>query len=256
MGRAQITRERGRGAAIAGAFGVSTYRGGKRVWNAEEDRVLRTLYPDTPTARLATQLRRSRIAVYARARYLGVEKSEAYRNSPYACRLRRGGTNHPGRATQFQKGMVPHNKGLRRPGYARGRMRETQFKKGQRNGVAALRYMPVGATRLIEGYLYRKVSDIPNVPYTVNWKQEHYLLWTKARGPVPPGHRLRFKNGDKTDIRLDDLELVTPRQMMARNSVHNLPPALKSTIQLLGALNRQIRKRVNHGSQEQDRRSA
>ncbi len=110
-------KTRWRPPAIGGAFGPSRYRAGKRLWNPEEDRALRTLYPDTPTARLAHQLRRTVRALYVRARMLGVEKSAAYLASPYACHIRRGAAFHPGRATQFKPGQVPANKGVRRPGW-------------------------------------------------------------------------------------------------------------------------------------------
>ena len=120
-------------------------------------------------------------------------------------------------------------------------MRETQFKPG----VPSHRYMPIGSTRLIEGYVFRKISDVPKVPYTVNWKAEHVLIWERAHGPVPRGHALVFRNGNRTDVRLDNLECLTRRALMARNSVHNLPAPLKATIQLLGALNRQIRRRTD-----------
>ena len=39
------------------------------------------------------------------------------------------------------------------------------------------------------------------------------------------------------------------RVMMQRNSVHNLPKELAQTVQLLGALTRQIRKRAGHAQQ-------
>lgn len=228
------------------------YRAGKRLWNRADDAVLRRLYPDTPTHALAKQLRRSLTSLYVRARFLGVGKSEAYRAGPHACRLRRG--DHVGAAFRFKPGQVPPNKGLRRPGWAPGRMRETQFKPGQRNGQAARHWMPIGSTRLIEGYVYRKVSDVPNVAYTVNWKPEHVLVWTRAHGPVPDRHAIAFRNGDKADIRLDNLVCVSRRELMACNSVHNLPEPLPQVVQLLGALKRQIRRKTR--GEEQDRRSA
>jgi HNH endonuclease len=229
------------------------YRAGKRLWSAKDDARLRRLYPDTPTFKLAKDLRRSLTSVYARAAKLGIEKSAAYLAGPNACRLRRG--DHVGAAFRFTPGHVPHNKGLRRPGWAAGRMRETQYKRGQRNGLAARHWMPVGSTRLIEGYVYRKVSDVPNVPYTVNWKPDHVLVWTRAHGPVPVGHAIGFRNGDKADVRLDNLVCLSRRELMLRNSVHNLPAPLPQVVQLLGALTRQIRRKTR-GSQEQDRRSA
>ncbi len=228
--------------------GGELFRAGRRVWTTADDRAMRRAYPHVPTALLARQLRRSVTAVYARASLLGLHKSAAYLASPEACRLRRG--DHVGAPFRFQKGHVSHNKGLRRPGWFRGRMRETQFKPG----IPSWRTMPIGATRLVEGYIYRKVSDVPYVPYTVNWKAEHRLIWERAHGPIRAGHALVFRNHDKTDVRLENLEVITRRDLMARNSVHTLPKPLAQAVQLLGALNRKIRRRTRDG--EQDRRSA
>ncbi len=214
------------------------YRGGKRLWTPGEDAVLRARYANEKSETLARVLRRPLTSVYQRARALELKKSEAYLASPDACRLRRfgPGIEHPGKQTQFPKGHPPANKGLRRPGWHRGRMRETQFKAG----VPSWRLMPIGSTRLIDGYVYRKVSAVPRVPYTVNWKPEHVLVWTRANGPIPAGHAVAFKNGNREDIRLENLELLTRRALMARNSVHTLPKPLAQTVQLLGALHRQI----------------
>lgn len=223
----------------------------RRFWTAEEDERLRREYPDTPTADLARALGRTLSAVYIRAREkLGLSKSAAYLASPAACRLRRGGEDHPGRATQFKAGQTPANKGLRRPGWAPGRMAATQFKPGHRDG----RWMPIGSTRLIDGYVYRKVSDVPRVPYTVNWKPEHLLVWQAAHGPVPAGHALAFQDRDRTHVHLENLECITRGELMRRNSVHNLPAPLPQVIQLLGAINRKIRRRER--AQEQAHRPA
>jgi len=121
-------------------------------------------------------------------------------------------------------------------------MRETQFKPG----TPSWRWMPIGSTRLIDGYRYRKVSDVPKVAYTVNWKPEHVLLWTAAHGSVPPRSVIVFGNGDKADIRIENLACISRRELMAHNTVHNLPKPLAQAVQLLGALNRQIRKRTRH----------
>lgn len=225
------------------------FRAGQRLWSKADDRLMRTRYPHEPNNVLATALRRTVCAVYARAAVLGLHKSEAYLASPHACRLRRG--DNVGAAFRFKKGSVPANKGLRRPGYGPGRMKETQFKPD----VASWRTMPIGALRLVDDYVYRKVSATPHVPWTRNWRQEHWLVWEQAHGPVPRRHAVAFKNGDRTDIRLDNLELISRRELMARNTVHNLPKPLAQTIQLLGALKRQIRKRTSR-HEEQDRRSA
>lgn len=221
----------------------------RRFWTTADDALMRRLYPDTPTAELATRLQRSVTTVYQHARVLGLAKSAAYLAGPHACRLRRG--DNVGAAYRFRKGHEPANKGLRRPGYGPGRMKATQFKKGERNEG---RWMPVGSRRLIGGYVYIKLADVSHVPYTANWFPEHVIDWEIAnRRPLPRGHALRFRNGDRTDLRLDNLELVARAELMRRNSVHNLPAPLPQTIQLLGALRRQIRRR---DGKEQDRRPA
>lgn len=64
--------------------------------------------------------------------------------------------------------------------------------------------LPVGAEVIRhDGYLWRKIAE-PN-----KWKQVHILLWEKAHGPLQKGEKLTFLNGDRTDIRLENLAQVT-----------------------------------------------
>lgn len=235
-----------------GSTSGERYRAGKRLWSSQDDAVLARRYPHEPTAALARHLRRSLSAVYARADLLGLKKSAAYLASPHACRLRRG--DNVGVGTRFRKGQTPANKGLRRPGWGPGRMKETQFKKGERQGVAVRLYQPIGTERISkDGYLERKIND--DLPLQARWRAVHLLVWEAVHGRVPKGHAIVFKNGDKTDIRLDNLQCITRQELMLRNTVHNLPKPLADTVRLLGALNRQIRKRTKD-HEEQDRRSA
>jgi hypothetical protein len=226
------------------------YRAGKRLWSKADDRELRRRYPHTRTSTMARQLRRTLASIYQRARILRLHKSAAYLASSDACRLRRG--DHVGARFRFQKGHVPANKGTRRPGYSvgRGRMQETQFKKG----APPHTWVPVGTEVCdADGYRKRKVSNDRTRPSRFNWRFVHVLVWEAAHGPVPAGHAIVFRNGDKADIREDNLECLTRRELMARNTVHNLPAPLASAVQLLGALNRKLRRSTR---EEQDRRSA
>lgn len=134
-------------------------------------------------------------------------------------------------------------------------MRETQFKKGTLSGRARELVKPVGAERISkDGYLERKTHD--HIPDGVSreeanrlrarrWRGVHVIVWEAANGPLPKGHAIVFKNGDKRDIRLENLACITRRELMARNTVHNLPKPLAQTVQLLGALNRQLRRRTD-----------
>src|ERR1700733_9732273 len=100
--------------------------GGHGAWTPRHEKLLRALYPHTATGEVARRVGHSLLATYRWAKKLGLRKTLEYMNSPAACRLRRG--DHVGRGFWFQKGHVPANKGLRRKGYAPGRMAETQFK--------------------------------------------------------------------------------------------------------------------------------
>ena len=230
----------------------------RRFWTAAEDESLRGRYAETPTVVLARELQRTERAIYMRAKALGLSKSAEYLASAASGRLQRA--DHRGRACWFPKGHVPHNKGLRRPGWGPGRMKATQFQPGERRGVAAKNWQPISTVREdAEGYLRIKVREaVSGEAYGFGnvrvWPLLQRHAWEQAHGPIPPAHAVCFKDGNRHNCALGNLELVSRADLMRRNSVHNLPAPLPQTIQLLGALKRQIRKRTN--GEEQDQRSA
>ncbi len=221
-------------------------RDGYRQWTPSQVALVRKLYADIPTAELAERVGRSLRSVYNAAKELGLRKSAAYMASPAASRLRRG--NNVGAAFRYKPGHVPANKGLRRPGWAPGRMAETQFKKGSRAGVAQAKWKPVGTIMLRDGYPIMKVKDEPQDiagigANSTNWMYVHKMVWEQAHGPIPEGHRIWWKDRDHLNCSLENLELLSDKQHMARTTIHNLPKPLKLAIYALGALNRQIRRK-------------
>ena len=203
----------------------------KRFWTADEDEILRQFFPTTKTEDLALRFGRKVGSLYNWAALLGLKKDKKWVASQAASRLRALGA-----AYRFQPGHAPSNKGLHRPGWAPGRMRETQFKKGQRSR----NWKPVGSTRFSkEGYLQRKVTD--NKYSRQNWVEEHILIWEKAHGKVSKGYKVIFKDGNKQHIVEENLELISNAELMRRNSVHNLPKELATVIQLAGVLKRKVR---------------
>jgi hypothetical protein len=114
-----------------------------------------------------------------------------------------------GRDCRFRPGQAAHNKG--RKGYCSPGSEKGWFKKGQRPWT----YMPVGSKRInCYGYLDIKIAD-PNV-----WKAKHVLLWEKAHGPVPKGHVVIFADGNKSNIRLSNLLLVSRSELAVMNRLH------------------------------------
>lgn len=217
-------------------------------WTDREVAVLTKLYPDIATAKIAKRLGMSVERVYSKAAGLGLKKSDVYLDSPAACRLRRG--DNVGAAYRFKPGQYAWNTGMK--GLCIGG-KETQFKPGHRGGRALDVYQPVGAERISkDGYLQRKVND--DMPLQQRWRGVHILLWEEANGPLPAGHAIVFKDGNKKNIALDNFELVTRAELMRRNSYHNnYPKEVALAIQLRGALVRKINNRMKRKDGDEQR---
>lgn len=221
-------------------------------WGPEEDAIIRALFPINATRDVARLIDRTASGVSQRARRLGVRKDAHY----LATEAHRFNGHEPGSIKhRFRKGGVPANKGLRRPGWAPGRMRETQFKKG-RPAHEARNYVPIGTEKVDpkRKALMRKVTDDPTIFPVNRWRPVHTMVWEAAHGPVPDGHIVVFRPGTKTfvaaEITLDKLELVSFSENMRRNSIHNLPESIKSTVRALGYLRRRINREEQHEKQD------
>lgn len=103
-----------------------------------------------------------------------------------------------GRTGQFEKGLKPWNTGKK--GWTAGGRKDTQ---------------PVGAVRSDrkDGYLMIKV-EMPN-----KWRLLHVVEWEKHHGPIPKGHRIWFKDNDRTNWHIDNLMLITRAQGAVLNKL-------------------------------------
>lgn len=221
----------------------------RRSWTEEDRAVLRALYPVRSTANVASVLRRSVKSVYANAAILGLRKSAEFLASEESGRLRKGQMRPGSVASQFQPGCVPANKGLRRPGWSPGRMRETQFQKGSRSGVAAQAWKPIGTISSDSGgYLRIKVRDAvygkePSGFGNVRvWPLLQRHVWEQHHGPIPPGNVIAFLDGDRTRCVIENLECISRAELARRNTMWGrFPQELAEAIQLNGALKQKLR---------------
>jgi hypothetical protein len=243
-------------------------------WTKEEIETLKKLYPTVPTPDIAESMGRTRGAVRTKAIKLKIQKLIAS-NNPYTPekklileKLYPNTTNkeiarilnvtessviaagfrfklkktpefmreHTFKSC-YKKGRIPENKGKKITEYASKeaieKIKATQFKKG---GIPAC-YGRVGSERInSEGYIEVKVAD-PN-----KWKMKHVFEWEKLHGTVPNGYIVVFANKNKADFSPANLEIITRKENMERNTVHNYPKEIAVVVQLRGALNRQINK--------------
>lgn len=219
----------------------------RHVWTPEQEIYMRDQYANVSTSAIAQRLQLPAALVYSKAARMGLHKSEEFLASSGSGRMMAKGVSLSP-STQFKPGQVPPNKGLRRPGYAPGRMASTQFKKGQCTGAAAKNWRPIGTILSdYEGYLRIKVREAVHGQEPTGfgnvrvWPLLQRHVWEQANGQIPAGHVIVFRDKNRSNCDLDNLELVSRADLARRNSMwNNYPKELADVIQLAGALKRKL----------------
>lgn len=110
----------------------------------------------------------------------------------------------------FEKGHEPINKGTK--GLFNVGGNSGSFKKGR----VPQNYKPIGYERIDrDGYCLIKVQDHGTWPE--RWRPKHRWVWEQENGPVPEGHTLLFADGNKQHIELDNLLLISKKQLVRIN---------------------------------------
>lgn len=227
----------------------------RRFWTEAELAYIREHYACTATKTIAEALGRTVLSIYQGADKLGLSKDPIWLKANVG--LQKG--SGVGAAFRYPKGHVPANKGLRRPGDSPGRMRETQFKKGSRTGKAAINYRPVGTVLPDhEGFVRVKLRDAHGEkPFGFAnksvWQLVHHKVWIEHNGPIPPKHIVTFKDRNRNNCAIENLELITMAENARRNRMWTIyPREFAEAIHLNGQLKRRIR---NRDAKEHDYRS-
>lgn len=213
-------------------------------WTQRQLMRLTYLYPDTPAPAIAKLVRRPLMSVYQKAKQLGLKRDPAFVEQQRLLARERALTDPRLIAHRFKPGHVPPQKG--KPFVLRGRMADGWFKPGQ----VSKRWDPevycVGALRITTD----NVIEIRMAPGARQWKQLSHYVWFLHTGSwPPPGHVVRVRNGDPYDTQFENLELITQRENMLRNTFWNrYPPEVARLIQLKGAINRHVRRIERQGA--------
>jgi len=138
-----------------------------------------------------------------------------------------------GRNGRFEAGHKSWNKNTKGLTSAN----KTSFKKGSIPGNTK----PLGSERICskDGFVLVKVNE-PN-PYTdasTRYRHKHVVIWEAVNGPKPPGHVIKFLDGDKTNCDIDNLILLTRAELcyLNKNGYNELPDELKPTFRALARL--------------------
>lgn len=196
-------------------------------WTENAVETLKARYSDTKSSVLAEELGCTLESLYNKVFTLGLKKSKEYLNSPECGRLLKGVRRSP--KTEFKKGQQAWNKGKKMK--VVGRMAETQFKKGNK----PFNWVPVGTESLVKGYVKIKVAE-PNV-----WKFKQRYVWEQHHGEIPKGYLIIFKDKNRFNFAIENLEKVSKKEHRLRNSIHKYPSELQQTIRQLAGLKRRIK---------------
>ena len=108
----------------------------------------------------------------------------------------------------------------------KGRMAETQFKKGQ----APINHRPVGSERInVYGYIEIKIKE----PST--WALKHRVIWEQQNGHIPKGHVIIFLDCDKSNLNIENLAMIQQAQLTMLNKfdlIKTDPELTKTSINL------------------------
>ena len=109
--------------------------------------------------------------------------------------------------TKFKKGQTSWNKGKKMRPETYEKCKKTMFQKGN-----SVNERPIGDERVdVDGYTYIKVEQ-PN-----KWKLKHRVLYEEKYGTIPKGYNLIFADGNKQNLDLDNLILVSNSELFILN---------------------------------------
>jgi hypothetical protein len=198
--------------------------------------IIRERYPFEPTKKIADDLGVSESIVYNRAFAMGIKKDPVYLRS----------TQFPvgylgGKATQFQKGQAPPNKGQKMSKDLYQKVAHTMFKKGNK----PMNTQPIGTIHQRKDtggkmYLYIKLADS-------KWEQLNRYTWEQHNGPIPKGMVVVYKDGNYLNNDINNLLMITKKENMARNTIQRLPKELQQVMRLKCKL---IKKINNNGTKQ------
>lgn len=113
----------------------------------------------------------------------------------------------------FKKGNVPFNKGKKWADYVSKKGQENSRKTTFKKGNIPHNHRPVGSERITkDGYTEIKIKE-PN-----KWQLKHRYIYEKKYGKIPDGMNLIFLDGNKQNIELSNLKLVSRAEDLIMNT--------------------------------------
>lgn len=113
--------------------------------------------------------------------------------------------------SHIKKGSVPPNKGKKMSAELYQRCSKTFFKKGN----VPVNIVPIGTERITDdGYIEIKVKG---GSLQKNWRLKHRIVWEKHNGPIPKDHNVQFKDGNRQNVAIDNLYIISRSDQLKKN---------------------------------------
>ena len=198
-----------------------------------QNEIIRQRFPHERTQGIADDLGFTYSQVANRAFSMGLKKTLEFKRSESSGRhnLIEGGKKF-----RYTPGHTPFNKGKEMPAEIYEKVKATMFKKGNRphnwkpDGTIVARKDADQSGRV---YLYYKVRDS-------KWILYHNKVWIDHNGPIPKGNIIRFIDGNTKNCDITNLEMVSMKDNMLRNSIQRFPEEIQQVIKLTSKLNKSI----------------
>ena len=192
------------------------------------------LYPNHSSKYIAELLGVSISKVYNTAWSNKVKKSAEYLLTPESGRI-----IEPSVANQFKPGHTPHNKGKQMDAEIYEKVAPTMFKRGNKPfNTKAVGTINVRLDTKGRPYQYIKIKDS-------HWELLQRYVWTQAHGEIPAGSVVIFLDGNYLNCELNNLQVISRRENMARNTIQRYPAELQEVMKLTSKL-----KRKTNGKQQ------
>lgn len=208
---------------------------GKTTLTPDDDKYLKANYLIIPIKRIASNLcKTSDLSVRTRMKQLGLVVP------PELIEQRK-------KESCFSPGHVPKNKEKKWHEYLSPEIQARCLAGGYKKGQIPPNKKNIGdvAVRTYGVHKGRKEYKIQWIKVgngNLDWIPLHIYNWTTAGNVIPEGFVLAFKNGNQMNPELDNLELISMKENMLRNSIQNYPEDLKEIMMIKGRITRQINK--------------
>lgn len=200
-----------------------------KLFTPEEDQYLRDHYLTIPCKRMAKNIGRAEGSIAGRMKRLGIVVP------PEIVAVFKA-------QSQFQKGSVPQNKGQKMSPEVYNKIKKHFFQKGSvPHNIKTNGYIRMDK----DGYqLIRKEKN--------KFVYLHRLIWEKAHGKIPKGNIIIFRDGDRSNFQIENLECITRNENSVRN---RFAPNYPREIQEVEYLRIQLKRKIKQHGKKQNTRS-